>query len=182
MNRALWLSAALLALGTAGCNSGGDSPPANVSANASSEALENAAAAGNEAEIAGAALPGNASAGNSAAGEGAAASLCLFEPGDVKDWKAVQGKNGTRTAGMVIVTGKARVGDPKYMARLTRTEVGSGILRLWLTRAEQEFPEEVPEDGWYDLRYGPGETGIRKVVVSCDRETSLAELDVEGAK
>jgi hypothetical protein len=181
MNRALWLSAALLALATAGCNSGGDAP-ANVSANASSEALENAAAAGNAAEIAGAAVPDNAAAGNAAAGNGAAASLCLFEPGDVKDWKAVQGKNGTRTAGMIIVTGKARVGDPKYMARLTRTEAGNGVLRLWLTQAEQEFPEDVPEDGWYDLRYGPGGTGISKVVVWCDHDTNLAELDVEGAK
>lgn len=182
MRKALWLAAAMLALGAAGCNSGGGAPPANVSANDSSEALENAAAAGNEAEIAGAALPDNAAAGNAAAGNGGAASLCLFEPGDVKEWKAVHGKKGTRNAGMILVTGKARVGDPKYMAQLTKTEVGRGVLRLWLTKAEQEFPEEVREDGWYDLRYGPGESGISKVVVWCDHDTNLAELDVEGAK
>jgi len=177
MNRAVWLGAALLALGAAGCNSGGDALPANVSANASSEALENAAAVGNEAEIANTAAPANSAAGNSAA-----AFPCTFEPGDVKEWKAVRGKDGTRSAGMILVTGKARVGDPKYMARLTRTEVGGGVLRLWLTKAEQEFPDEVPPDGWYDLRYGPGESGITKVVVWCDQDTNLAELDVEGAK
>ncbi|MET1113213.1 MAG: hypothetical protein ABWX67_16975 [Allosphingosinicella sp.] len=178
MNRALLLTAAVLAFGAAGCNSGGDAPPANVSANASSEALENAAAAGNEAEIAAAAAPDNAAAGNGAG----AASPCGFAPGDVKDWKAVQGKDGTRTAGMIIVTGKARVADPKYMAKLDKTGVEGGTLSLALTRADQEFPDEAPGDGWYDLRYGPGESGVAKVALWCDRETRLAELDVEGAK
>lgn len=175
MKQALWLTATLLALGAAGCNSGGY--PANVAANDSSEALENAAAPGNEAAIADAAAPANTAAGN-----GAEAFPCTFEPGDVKDWKAVQGKDLTRTAGMILVTGKARVGDPKYMAKLSKTGVEGGVLRLSLTRAEQEFPDDVPEDGWYDLRYGPGERGIAKVVVWCDHDTNLAELDVEGAK
>ena len=177
MKKTLWLTAAMLALGAAGCNSGGDAPAGNVSANDSSEALDNAAAAGNGATVANTAEPGNAAAGN-----GAAASLCLFTPEDVKDWKAVQGKAGTRTAGMIIVTGKARVEDPKYKAQLSKTGVEDGILRLWLTRAEQDETEEAPEDGWYDLRYGPGESGIRKVVVWCDMETNLAELDVGGSK
>ena len=167
MSRPLWLTAAVLALAAAGCNSNVDAP-ANVGANDAAEAVENAAA-------------GNAAAaGNDSAANGAAASLCFYEPDDVKEWKAVQGRDGTRTAGMIIVTGKARVEDPKYMAKLDKTGVEDGVLRLWLTKAEQEFPEEVPADGWYDLRYGPGETGIRKVVVWCDRETNLAELDVEA--
>ena len=176
MSRNLWLTAAVLALGAAGCDSGGYAGADNVSANAGAEALDNAAAAGNEAAAANAADSGNAAAGN-----GAAAFPCTFASDDVKDWKAVQGKDGTRTAGMIIVTGKARTGDPGYSARLTRTEVKDGLLRLWLTKAERDESEEVPEDGWYDLRYGPAERGIRKVVVWCDQETNLAELDVEGA-
>ena len=178
MSRALWLTAAVLALGAAGCNSGEYAPAANISANDSSEALENAAVAGNEAAIANAAAAGNAAAGN-----GAAESLCSFAPGDVKEWKAVQGKDGTRSAGMVIVTGKARVAEPEHMAQLSKAGVEGGVLRLRLTRAEQEFPEEVPGDGWYDLRYGPGESGITKVAIRCDQEqAAMAELDVEGAK
>lgn len=170
MKKALWLGAAVLALGAAGCNSYGDAPAGNVGANDSAEALENATVAGND-----------SAAGNEAAGNGAAASFCSYRPEDVKDWKAVHGKDGTRTAGMIIVTGKARVADPKYMAQLTKTGVEGGVLRLWLTKAEREFPEEVPADGWYDLRYGPGETGVTKVVVRCDEDTNLAELDVEAA-
>lgn len=169
MSRSLWLSAAALALGAAGCNSYGSDPAGNVGANDSAEALENAAG-------------GNAAAaGDDAAGNGAATSSCAFQPDDVKEWKAVQGKDGTRTAGMIIVTGKARVEDPKFMAKLDKTGVEGGVLRLRLARAEQEFPEEVPADGWYDLRYGPGETGVTKVVVRCDGATNLAELDVEAA-
>lgn len=174
MNRAAWLTAAVLALGTAACNPGAEE--ANVSANDSAEALENAAG-GNEAAEANAAAAGNAAAGN-----GSAASFCFYRPDDVKDWKAVRGKAGTRSAGMVIVTGKARTNDPQYMAQLDKTGVEGGVLRLWLTKAKQENPEEVPEDGWYDLRYGPGESGVTKVVVWCDRETYLAELDVEESK
>ena len=169
MHKALWLTAAVLALGASGCNYGGG-PAANVSANDSADALENAAG-------------GNAAApGNEASGNGAAAAFCFYRPDDVKDWKAVHGKAGTRTAGMIIVTGKARTGDPKYRAQLDKTGIEGGVLRLWLTKAEQDDPEEVPADGWYDLSYGPGESGVNKVVIWCDMETNLAELEVEAAK
>ncbi len=175
MTRTVWLTVSMLALTIAGCNSGGYAEPANVGANDFAAILDNAAA-GNEAAVANVAVGGTEAAGN-----GAAESLCLFQPGDVKDWKAVQGKPGTRTAGMIIVTGKARTGDPKYEARLTRAEGGreAGMLRLRLARAEQDDPDSVPADGWYELRYGPGESGISKVVIACDEETTLAELGVE---
>jgi hypothetical protein len=158
MRQALHWAAAALALGLAGCNPGGGN---EVDAAANGAASGNAAAAGN------AAAPGN----------GAAATLCFFTPDDVKDWKAVRGKAGTRTAGMIIVTGKARVGDPRYRAQLTDRTVENGVLRLWLTHAEHD--EEAPADGWWDLKYGPGESGISRVVIWCDMDTDLVDLAVE---
>lgn len=175
MHRNLRLLAATLALAAAGCGSGDDSPAGNVSANQITAALDNAVAAANLAAA------NEADLGNEAAGNGGAAFPCTFAADDVKDWKAVQGKDGTRTAGMIIVTGKARTGDPRYESRLTRTAREDGVLRLWLTRAERDESSEAPADGWDALRYGPAERGISKVVVWCDQETNLAELDVEGA-
>lgn len=173
MGRNLRLLPAALALATAGCNSAGDAPGGNVSANQITAALDNAVAAANLAEA--------DEAANAAGGNGAAAFPCTFGADDVKDWKAVQGPSGTRTAAMIIVTGKARTGDPRYEARLTRTDRQDGVLRLWLTKAERGEGSEAPADGWDALRYGPGEQGISKVIVWCDQETNLAELDVEDA-
>jgi hypothetical protein len=163
----LGLGAGLLALALGGCNDGG----ANRSAEANL-ATENAAsnAAGN--------APDNAT-GN-ASGNSAATSLCFFGPDDVKDWKAVEGPDNTRTAGMIRVTGKARVADPKYKAKLTRFDESGGVLRLWLTHAENDG--EASEDGWYDLTYGWAGGGASKVVIRCDEDTNLAELDVETMK
>ena len=175
MGRILRLFPAVLAFAAAGCGSGDDAPARNVSANQITAALDNAVAAANLA-AANEAEPGNASDGN-----GAAAFPCTYAAGDVKDWKAVLGRDGTRTAGMILVTGKARTGDPRYGSRLTRTAREDGVLRLWLTRAERDESSEAPADGWDALRYGPGERGISKVIVWCDQETNLAELDVEGA-
>jgi hypothetical protein len=173
----LWLTVAVLALGAAGCNSGGSAGGADAGANNSAEGLENVAAAGeNTVANAGA-------AGNLAEGSGAPPPPCQFNPGDMKDWKAVRGKDGTPTAGMIVVTGKARTGDPRYEARLTKTRVGDEVLRLRLARVERHDTDNVPADGWYELRYGPGEKGIGNVfVVVCPEEASVAELGVEESE
>ena len=165
MVRTLGLGVGLLALSLAGCNGGDGGANRSADTNLATEnAVANAASSGD----------GNAS------GNAAAASLCAFGPDDVKDWKAVEGPDNTRTAGMIRVTGKARVMDPKYKAQLTRFDEAGGVLRLWLTQAENDG--EAPEDGWYDLTYGWAGGGPSKVVIRCDEDTNLAELDVETTR
>jgi hypothetical protein len=118
---------------------------------------------------------GNGSAGNTVHANETqpAATLCLFEREDTRNWAASTDANQD-----VVVRGDARVADPKYTARLERPEKNGDQARLWLSVAENSggIP---PTGGWHKVAATIEDDGaIRTVEVWCDHDTMLARMPV----
>jgi hypothetical protein len=101
-------------------------------------------------------------------------SICFFAPDDYRNFKLQPSREPGRP---LVVTGEART-PVDYKPQLTQPEVDGGVLRLWLSHAASKGS---PGD-WQDVTYehSPAE-GITKVIVWCDRDTPVAELDVPQA-
>lgn len=122
----------------------------------------------------------SASADNGA-GNAGAASLCFFEPGDVRNFTAtVNGMPGPGAEGPrpLVVRGEVRIGR-EYRPRLFQPEVQGDTLRLLLTPAERNGPAATDDWQAIDPPYEHADgSGISKVAIWCDRETQLTEIEV----
>lgn len=111
--------------------------------------------------------------GSGNANTAATTTWCFFDPADVGDFKVAPGRNPGRP---LVVSGRART-EPDYKPQLSQPEVRDGVLRIWLTKAESKGSAGDWQDATYEH---PNAEGITKVIVWCDLETTIAEIDVDG--
>ena len=124
----------------------------------------------------------NGSSNGAADGNGAggaikpAAQLCLFQPDDVREFRAEPGRDPSRP---LIVRGEARM-ERHYRPDLREPKVQGDVLSLWLVKVERNGP--VAKDDWQEVTYShPDREAIRRVVIRCDMERVLAEFRIDGA-
>ena len=98
---------------------------------------------------------------------------CFFpDPADNKDWAAKTDKDGN-----VVVTGKARLEDRRYMARLSQADVSGTAASVWLTMTMNTTGMGAQENWWDVDTTLPNSTSVTEVKVMCGTHL-FADLQV----
>lgn len=116
----------------------------------------------------------NQSSNALATGGGPANMICMFKPGETRNWAATVNPNGS-----ITVTGQAHVSNPKYRAKLFNHQVSGSVARVYVTQAENSTGI-APSDGWWDVTpYTiPDNGSIQTVEIWCDMDTKFAQIPV----
>lgn len=120
----------------------------------------------------------NAAAENAAAAAAAAKpkhpTYCFFPDAanDVKGLAAKAGKDGN-----VVVTGKARLEDRRYMAALAQPDVSGTGASIWLTMPQNTTGFGAPDNWWELSATIPDSSAVTDVTVMCGT-TTLATLTI----
>lgn len=98
---------------------------------------------------------------------------CFFpDPADNKDWAVKTDKDGN-----VTVSGKARLEDRRYMARLGQADVTGTTASLWLTMPQNTTGMGAQENWWDVDTTIPNSAAITEVKVMCGTHV-FADLQV----
>jgi len=100
-------------------------------------------------------------------------SYCFFKDADTKGWTATRGADGS-----IVVKGKVRIDDRRYMGSLSESEVTGTTAQIWLTMAPNNTGMGAVENWWDISGSVAGAAAVEQVAVMCGKKT-VAELPLK---